>query len=114
MLIKSVFLYSLPYIVGVASVMVAAHHFAPLLGTIPTTLSALPSPEGAFRGQAANRSLKGDRLVVHHGPPHTKGKIYIKIPARMAPRPQLILRCTPPIDVPGRCFANAGKAFRFI
>ena len=114
MLIKSVVLYSLPYVVGVASSMVAAHHFAPLFGTTPTTLSAPTPAEGAFLGQVVNRSLKGDRLVVHHGPPHTKSKVYIKIPARMAPRPGLNLPCTPPIDVPGRCFATADKAFRFI
>ena len=114
MLIKTVVLYSLPYIVGIASSMVAARHFAPLLETTPTTLSAPTATDGAFRGQVVNRSLKGDKLVVWHGPPHPKGKVYIKTPARMAPRPGHILRCTPPIDVPGRCFANADKAFRFI
>ena len=113
MLIKSALLYSLPYIVGVASSMVAVHHFAPLLGAAPTTLSAPPSAEGTFRGQIVNRSLKGDKLVVHHGPPHTKGKVYIKIPARMTPRPRPNLPCTP-IDVPGRCFAATDKTFRFI
>ena len=66
MFIKSVVLYSLPYIVGIASSMVTTHHFIPSLGTTPTHLSA-PTPEdGTFLGQVVNRSLKGDKLAVQH------------------------------------------------
>lgn len=113
MLIKSVLLYSLPYIVGVASSMAAVNHFAPLLGTTPTTLSAPTATDGSFRGQVVNRSLKGDRLPVQRGAPHTKSKVNIKIPARLVPKPRVIFWCTPPIDVPGRCFADSDDAIRF-
>ena len=94
MLIKSLMLYS--YIVGAASSIVVAGQLVPHETMLPP--------------QVVNRSLKGDRLPIQHAAPRTNGKIYIKVPARIAPSPKINIGCERPLtDVDGRCFANAGR-----
>jgi hypothetical protein len=107
-LIKGLILYSLPYIVGVASSVVAARQLVPLFETLAHRLSEAGAKGDVFRGQVVNRSLKGDRLPMQHAKPLTNGKIYIKVPARIAPSPKMNIRCERPINVIGRCFAYTG------
>jgi hypothetical protein len=111
-LIKGLILYSLPYIVAIAGSMVAAHQLVPSLDTFAHRLSEPPAKGDLFLGQVVNRSLKGDRLSMQHANPLTNGKIYIKIPARIAPNPEINIRCKGPTDVIGRCFADTGTVTR--
>jgi hypothetical protein len=113
-LIKGLILYSLPYIVGVASSIVAARQLVPSLETLAHGLSEATVKGDVFLGQVVNRSLKGDRLSIQHAKPLTNanGKIYIKIPARIAPSPEINIRCKRPIDVIDRCFADTGMVTR--
>lgn len=107
MLIKSLMLYSLPYIAGVASSLVAAHQIAPSLEKM---IFKTNDRSGVFFGQVVNRSLKGDRLPMRRSTSST-GKIYIEVPAQITPSPKINVRCERPLaDVDGRCFANADSA----
>jgi hypothetical protein len=110
--IKGLILYSLPYIVGVASSIIAARQLVPSLDTLAHRLSETPATGDVFLGQVVNRSLKGDRLSMQHAKPLTSGEIYIKIPARIAPSPEINIRCKRPTDVIDRCFADTGTVTR--
>ena len=103
-LLKSLTLYSLPYFVGVASLVVAAHQVAPTAFRFQDT-----SAESAIiSGQVVNRSFKSDRLGIKQAAPQANDKGHIKVPA-LAPSPENKIDCEP-IDVIGRCFADAGHA----
>jgi hypothetical protein len=81
--IKSVTLYSLPYVVGVASFLVAAHQVAPTLNSIG--LWDTNTKNEIFSGQTVNRSLKGNRLPIRHVAPHQapeRGQIKAPIPSK--------------------------------
>lgn len=106
MRIKNVTLYSLPYVVGVASFMAAAHEVAPSLITL-RSLEATVTKRAVISDQVVNRSLKTDRLLIKHGVPRAHDKGHIKVPAQMAPKQKIETDCKPPIDVFGRCFADA-------
>ncbi|RXH21964.1 MULTISPECIES: hypothetical protein [Bradyrhizobium] len=95
MLFKTLTLHSLIYIAGMTTAM-AVHQAIPLPG-----LSAGPRSE-----QNADRSGKSDRLPTVQ----LKRRALDKEPVRLQPRDLLKPRkaaCKPPIDVPGRCFAEA-------
>jgi hypothetical protein len=55
-LIKGLILYSLPYIVGVASSIVAARQLVPSLDTLARRLSDTPAKGDVFLGQVVNRA----------------------------------------------------------
>jgi len=108
MRIKSVTLYSLPYVVGVASFLVAAHQVAPSLTTLHP-LSDASTKSAIISGQVVNRSLKSDRLPIKQAVPRADDERQIKLPGQIAPNRKIKNDCNkPPIDVIGRCFADAG------
>ena len=79
MRIKSVTLYSLPYVVAVASFLVAAHQVAPTPNRID--LWHTNTKAEIFSGQTMNRSLKGNRLPMHEAmPDRTPERGQIKAP----------------------------------
>ena len=91
-IMKNVTLYSLPYVVGVASFLVAAHEVAPSL-----TLSDTSTTSAIIFHQVVNRSLKSDRLPIKQA-----------VPQANMPNRKIKNDCNkPPIDVIGRCFADA-------
>ena len=106
MRVKNVTLYSLPYIVGVASLVVAVHEVVPALKPLPL-LSGTSTANAIFSGQIVNRSLKSDRLLIEQAPSQAsksiKSPIQIKVPAQIAPNQKLKTDCDS-----GRCIADAG------
>jgi hypothetical protein len=104
MRIKSVTLYSLPCVLGVASFLVAAHQVAPSL-----TLSGKSTRSAIISGQVVNRSLKSDRLPITQAVPQADDERQIKLPGQIAPNRKIQNDCNkPPTDVIGRCFSDAG------
>jgi len=101
--IKSLTLYSLPYFVGIASLVVAAQQVAPtaLRFQDTSTKSAITSD------QVVNRSLKSDRLPIKQTAPQANDKGNVKVPARIAPNPEIKIGCEQQINLNGRCFADA-------
>ena len=103
MRIKNLTLYSLPYLVGAASLVVAANQAAPTLRFEDTsTKSAITSD------QVVNRSAKGDRLLIRQAVPRANDNV----PTRIAPSPEIKVGCEGPIEVNGRCFADADQHAR--
>ena len=111
MCMKSLTLYSLPYIVSVASLVVAAHQVAPSLRTF---LSDTGTKSSIISGQVVNRSLKNDRLPIKQAVPRADDKAHIVVPAQIAPNQKIKTDCGPPIDVIGRCFAGAGPYHPYV
>jgi hypothetical protein len=64
---KTVTLYSLPCVVAIASLLVAAHEIAPLARSVGVS-------HGHHAGQTVNRAWKGDRLPIRHGSPKISPK----------------------------------------
>jgi hypothetical protein len=82
---KSITLYSLPYVVGVASFLVAAHQIQPSFKSIG--LWGTSTKNEMYSGQTVNRSLKRDRLPIQRATPHQapeKGQIKAPIPSKEA------------------------------
>ena len=103
--VKTVTLYSLPYIVGVASLVVAVHEVAPAFKPLHL-LSGTSTTSAIFSGQVVNRSLKGDRLPLEQAPQANKN---IKVPAQIRVPAQIAPNQKPKSDCNlGRCFADAG------
>jgi hypothetical protein len=98
MLIKTLTLYSLTYIVGITS-SIAVHQVIPSPGT-PTGL------QSDITHQFVNRSVKSDRLPIKQVKPQADDKARGHVPGPIAPK--FKIDCKPPIDVLGRCFADAG------
>ena len=97
MRVKNVTLYSLSYIVGVTSLVVAAHQVSPALK--PSRLLSDTSTKSAiFSGQVVDRSRKSDR-----SPFEQPSQADIKVPAQIAPIKKIKTDCET-----GRCFASAG------
>ena len=102
MLIKTLTLHSLTYLVGITS------SVAVQLAIPSDTAARFQSGTGTialFSQQIANRSAKRDRLPIKPAKPHVNDKV--QVPAQIAPNPKLETDCKPPIDVLGRCFADA-------
>ena len=57
---KTVTLYSLPCVVAIASLLVAAQEIAPPAGAV-----AVSTTGDHYTGQTVNRASKGDRLTIH-------------------------------------------------
>ena len=104
MRIKSVTLYSLPYVVSVASLVIAAQQVVP---SLRTPLSDTSTKSAIISDQVVNRSLKSDRLPIKQAVPQADDERQIKLPGQIAPNQKNKTGCNPPIDVIGRCFADA-------
>jgi hypothetical protein len=100
-------LHSLTYIVGITSAM-AVHQVIPSPGTAARFQSGTGGRTPIFTHQIANRSLKRDRLPIKQAKPQVNDKApVVQVPAQIAPNPKFKTDCKPPIDVVGRCFADA-------
>ena len=99
MRINSLTLYSLPYVVSVASLAIVAHQVVP---SLRTPLLDTSTKSAVISGQVVNRSLKSDRLPIKQ-----------TVPQANVPNRKIKNDCNkPPIDVIGRCFADAGPLRR--
>jgi hypothetical protein len=110
MLIKTLTLHSFTYLVGITSSMAVQQ--------------VIPSPDMAARFQSGtpaiitqqivNRSIKGDRLPIKQAKQKASDKAPVQVPAQGAQNPKFKTDCKPPIDVLGRCFANATREQRLL
>ena len=75
---KSVTLYSLPCVVGVAGFLIAAHQVAPSLEAIGLWDTSTKSE--IYSGQTVNRSVKRDRLPIRRTTSQAPEKHQIKLP----------------------------------
>jgi hypothetical protein len=98
MLIKILTFHSLTYILGFTSLM-AVHQVAPS----PNTTAVFQSDSR----QIANRAAKNDRLPIRQLKPQANDKGPLHVPGQITPNPKLKGNCKPPIDILGRCFADA-------
>jgi hypothetical protein len=104
MLIKTLTLHSLTCLVGITSSM-AVHQVMP-----SETVARLESGTGTTTvstQQFANRSIKSDRLPIKQAQPQVNDKAPARVPAQITPNPKFKTYCKPPIDILGRCFADA-------
>jgi hypothetical protein len=106
MLVRTLALHSLTYVVGITSAM-AVHQVIPSPG-IAARLQSGDGGTPVFTRQIANRSLKSDRLPITRARPQADDKAPVQVPARNTPNLKFKTGCKPPIDVLGRCFAEAG------
>ena len=104
MLIKTLTLHSLSYLVGITS-SVAVHQVIP-----SDTAARLQSDTSttAIITQIVDRAIKSDRLPTKHAKAQVNDKASIQLPAQITPNPKFKTGCKPPIDILGRCFADAG------
>ena len=105
MLIKTLTLHSLTYLVGITSSM-AVHQVIPSPGTAKRFQSDTGATATITR-QIANRSIKTDRLPIKQAKPQVSVKAPVQVPAQITPNPKFKTYCKPPIDILGRCFADA-------
>jgi hypothetical protein len=54
-----------------------------------------------------NRSIKSDRLPNKQAKPQVNENAPVQVPAQITPNPKFKTYCKPPIDILGRCFADA-------
>ena len=80
MRVKSVSLYSLPYVVAIVGILVAAHQVGPTLQGI--SLLDTNAKNETFSGQAVNRSRKSNRLPIESTTPQTPAKRQINMPVK--------------------------------
>jgi hypothetical protein len=103
MLIKTLTLHSLTCLMGSTSSM-AVHQ------VMPSETVARESGTGTtavITQQIANRSIKSDRLPIKQEKPQVNDKAPAQVPAQITPNPKFKTYCKPPIDILGRCFADA-------
>ncbi len=106
MLIKTLTLHSLTYIAGVLTSM-AVHH---QVGPAPAATAGLRSDTtraAIIERQIANSSAKSDRLPIREAKPQANDEAHPQVTGKRAPKPKFTTSCKPPIDVIGRCFADA-------
>ena len=106
MLIKTLTLHSLSYIVGITS-SIAMHQVTPSTGTTARFQSGTSTEAAIITPQIANRSVKSDRLPIKQAKPQANDMAPVQVPAQFAPNTKFKTDCKPPIDVLGRCFADA-------
>ena len=106
MLIKTLTLHSLSYIVGITSSL-AVHQVTPSTGTTAGFQSGTATEAAIITPQIANRSVKSDRLPIKQAKPQANDIAPVQVPAQIAPNTKFKTDCKPPIDVLGRCFADA-------
>jgi hypothetical protein len=102
MLIKTLALHSLTCLLGITGSM-AVHEV-----NFSDTAARFQSGTGTtaiVTQQIVNRSIKRDRLPIKQAKPQANDKV--QVPARIAPNLKFKTDCKPPIDVLGRCFADA-------
>jgi hypothetical protein len=100
MLVKTLTLKSLPYIVGIAGSIVAAHNIAPSAGTTSGLQSEI-NTEIIYR-QAVDRALKGDRLPIRQAEPNATNDESVHSTSNQ----KIKTYCKPPIDGPDRLIAS--------
>ena len=106
MLIKTLTLHSLTYIVSITS-SIAMQQAIPTPGAPPGLQSAANTKPPIITYQVVvDRSVKSDRLSIKQVRPQADDRA--RVPGQIAPHPRVKVDCRPPIDVPGRCFADAG------
>jgi len=114
MFTKTLTLNLLPYIVCVASSLLAAQQLMPSLG-LASAFQSSGSPKGSIvSNQAVNRSLKSNRLPIMETIGGAEKSINEPAHIRYAKFKNLVMQnlkikfdCRPRFDVPGRCFADA-------
>jgi hypothetical protein len=111
MLTKILTLRSLPYIVGIASSIVAANEIVRSTRETLDFRSAINMESASTYGQTVNRLTKTDKLEIRNAAPLTSDKTQTKIRTQITPRPRIDSTCEPPIDLMGRCFARAETDF---
>jgi hypothetical protein len=109
MLIKSITLHSFTFLIGITSTM-AVHQVIP--SDVTARFKSATETAAIFSQQRANRSIKSDRLPLNLAKPHLNDQAPIQVPAQIAPNLKFKTNCKPPIDVPGRCFAEATVKYR--
>jgi hypothetical protein len=107
MLVKTLTLKSLPYIVGIAGSIVAAHNIAPSAGTTSGLQSDINTESTIIYRQAVDRTLKGDRLPIRQAEPNTINNESVTVPAQITPNPRNENDCKPPIDTPRQSIVSA-------
>ena len=103
---KVLTLYSATYLVGITSSM-AVHGVIPSPDTA-VHFQSISATSAIFAQQIANRSIKSDRLPIKTAAPQSEVKAPVQVPKKISPNPKFKTDCKPPIDFPGRCFADAG------
>jgi hypothetical protein len=101
MLIKTLTLHSLTYIVGITSSL-AVHQVIPSPGTA-ARFQPGSGTTAIITGQIVNRSVKRDKQAT----PQANDKPPVQVPGQIVPNSKFKTDCKPPIDVLGRCFADA-------
>ncbi len=104
MLFKTITLHSLTYIVGITSSL-AVHQVIPSPGTLEGLQSDRTGAATITR-QVANRAAKSDKLSIKQLKPQADDKA-TQVPGQIAPNSKFKTDCKPPMDVLGRCFADA-------
>ena len=104
MLINTITLHSFTYLVGITS-SIAVQQVIP--SDAATRFQSGIDTSAIFTQQIANRSIKSDRLPLKQAKPQVNDKAPIQVPAQIAPNLKFKTDCKPPIDVLGRCFAEA-------
>ena len=100
--VKTLTLHSLTYLVGITSSVAVQQAIS------SDTAARFRSGTGTialFSQQIANRSAKSGRLPIKPAKPQVNEKV--QVPAQIAPNPQFKTDCKPPLDIHGRCFADA-------
>ena len=105
MFIKTFMLHSLTYIVGIASAL--AVHQAVSLPLSPAMYQSDAMEAATNADQTVNRSAKRDRLPIRKIKSPANDRALPHLQGQNAPNPRPENDCTAPIDVLGRCFANA-------
>ena len=104
MLIKTLTLHSLTCLVGISGSM-AVHQVIPS----DTAARFQAGTTAMITQQVANHSTKGDRLPIKQAKPQP-----IQVPAQITPTLEFKTDCKPPIDILGRCFADARVNYKVV
>ena len=105
MLVKTLTLHSLSYLVGITS-SVAVHQVIP--SDTAARFQSDTSTTAIITQQIVDRAIKSDRLPTKQAKAQVNDKASIQVPAQITPNPKFKTDCKPPIDILGRCFADAG------
>ena len=103
MLVKALTLKSLPYIVGIAGSVLAAHNIAPSAGTTSGLQSDINTKSTIIYRQAVDRALKGDRLPIRQAEPTSINNESV----HSTPNPRNENDCKPPTDIPRKSIVSA-------
>jgi len=116
---RTLTLYSLPYVVGLFSLVATAHYVFPSLNETLIDVTFNQNTKDIFVHQVVNRSLKGDRLTVHQSV--ESGNEISRRP--IVPSPEIKIGCERPFsstvrglnpDIVGRCLADTQRGDSFL